>query len=320
MTSSLPAALERTSFRLPGQTGFYQGKVRDVYTIADTWLVMVVTDRISAFDVVLPRAIPFKGQVLNQVASRMMAATRDIVANWIHSVPDPNVTIGRKCTPFKVEMVIRGYLAGHAWRQYRDGKRMLCGVPMPDGMRENERFPEPIITPTTKASEGHDEDISREEILRRGIVSPAHYEDLERITRALFARGTALAAQQGLLLVDTKYEFGLAGDAILLIDEIHTPDSSRYFYAEGYEGRLERGEPQKQLSKEFVREWLIENNFQGRAGQQVPPMDDDRVMRISERYIELYETLTGEPFVKGDTEDLLSRVERHIVEGLRALS
>jgi phosphoribosylaminoimidazole-succinocarboxamide synthase len=320
MTRTLPSALERTALHLPGQTGFYQGKVRDVYTVADRWLVMVVTDRISAFDVVLPRSIPFKGQVLNQVASRMMNATRDIVPNWIHSVPDPNVTIGKKCEPFKVEMVIRGYLAGHAWRQYRDGHRQLCGVTLPDGLQENARFPEPIITPTTKASEGHDEDISREEILRRGIVSPAHYEELERITRALFARGTELAARRGLLLVDTKYEFGLAGDTILLIDEIHTPDSSRYFYSEGYADRQQRGEPQKQLSKEFVREWLIENNFQGKEGQQVPPMDDDRVMSISERYIELYETLTGESFVKGDTAALERRVEQNILEALRSLS
>ena len=320
MTPALPTALERTSFHFPGQTGFYQGKVRDVYTIADTWLVMVVTDRISAFDVVLPRAIPFKGQVLNQVASRMMHATRDIVSNWIHSVPDPIVTIGRKCAPFKVEMVIRGYLAGHAWRQYREGRRLLCGVSMPEGMRENERFPEPIITPTTKASEGHDEDISREEILKRRIVSAVQYEELERITRALFRRGTELAAQRGLLLVDTKYEFGLSGDTILLIDEIHTPDSSRYFYADGYESRLHRGEPQKQLSKEFVREWLIANHFQGKEGEQVPAMDDDRVMSISDRYIELYETLTGEPFVKGDTSALARRVERNVLEALRTLS
>ena len=315
----LPSVLASTEYRLPGQTKFYKGKVRDVYTVGE-WLVMVVTDRISAFDVVLPRAIPYKGQVLNQVAERMMKATEDIVGNWILSVPDPNVTIGRKCNPFKVEMVIRGYLTGHAWREYKAGKRILCGVPLPDGMRENEKFPEPIITPTTKASEGHDLDISREEILRQGIVSEADYILLEKYTRNIYFRGTEMAAVQGLILVDTKYEFGKSANEILLIDEIHTPDSSRYFYAEGYAERLSRNEPQKQLSKEFVRQWLIENNFQGLEGQQVPEMSDTWVQGISERYIELYETLTGEKFTRSDTSTIQSRVEKNILKGLRDLA
>ena len=315
----LPSVLASTEYRLPGQTKFYKGKVRDVYTVGE-WLVMVVTDRISAFDVVLPRAIPYKGQVLNQVAERMMKATEDIVGNWILSVPDPNVTIGRKCNPFKVEMVIRGYLTGHAWREYKAGKRILCGVPLPDGMRENEKFPEPIITPTTKASEGHDLDISREEILRQGIVSEADYILLEKYTRNIYFRGTEMAAVQGLILVDTKYEFGKSANEILLIDEIHTPDSSRYFYAEGYAERLSRNEPQKQLSKEFVRQWLIENNFQGLEGQQVPEMSDPWVQGISERYIELYETLTGEKFTRSDTSTIQSRVEKNILKGLRDLA
>ena len=318
-TLVLPSVLASTEYRLPGQTKFYKGKVRDVYTVGER-LVMVVTDRISAFDVVLPRAIPYKGQVLNQVAERMMKATEDIVGNWILSVPDPNVTIGRKCNPFKVEMVIRGYLTGHAWREYKAGKRMLCGVPLPDGMRENEKFPEPIITPTTKASEGHDLDISREEILRQGIVSEADYVLLEKHTRNIYLRGTEMAAARGLILVDTKYEFGKSDKEILLIDEIHTPDSSRYFYAEGYEERLSRNETQKQLSKEFVRQWLIENNFQGLEGQQVPAMSDTWVQGISERYIELYETLTGEKFVRSDTSTIQSRVEKNILKGLRELA
>ena len=315
----LPSVLASTEYRLPGQTKFYKGKVRDVYTVGES-LVMVVTDRISAFDVVLPRAIPYKGQVLNQVAARMMKATEDIVSNWILSVPDPNVTIGRKCDPFKVEMVIRGYLTGHAWREYKAGKRILCGVPLPDGMRENEKFPEPIITPTTKASEGHDLDISREEILRQGIVSEADYVLLEKYTRNVYRRGTEMAALRGLILVDTKYEFGKSGNEILLIDEIHTPDSSRYFYEAGYEDRLSRGEQQKQLSKEFVRQWLIENNFQGLEGQQVPEMSDAWVQGISERYIELYETLTGEKFLRSDTTTIQARVETNILKGLQDLS
>jgi len=318
-TMVLPSVLASTEYRLPGQTKFYKGKVRDVYTVGES-LVMVVTDRISAFDVVLPRAIPYKGQVLNQVAARMMKATEDIVSNWILSVPDPNVTIGRKCDPFKVEMVIRGYLTGHAWREYKAGKRILCGVPLPDGMRENEKFPEPIITPTTKASEGHDLDISREEILRQGIVSEADYVLLEKYTRNVYRRGTEMAALRGLILVDTKYEFGKSGNEILLIDEIHTPDSSRYFYEAGYEDRLSRGEQQKQLSKEFVRQWLIENNFQGLEGQQVPEMSDAWVQGISERYIELYETLTGEKFLRSDTTTIQARVETNILKGLQDLS
>jgi len=318
-TLVLPSALAGTDFRLPGQTKFYKGKVRDVYTVGEK-LVMVVTDRISAFDVVLPRAIPYKGQVLNQVAARMMKATEDLVGNWILSVPDPNVTIGRKCEPFKVEMVIRGYLTGHSWREYKAGKRMLCGVKMPDGMRENEKFPEPIITPTTKASEGHDLDISREEILKQGIVNEADYMLLEKYTRAVYQRGTELAARQGLLLVDTKYEFGKSGDEILLIDEIHTPDSSRYFYAAGYEERLSRNDQQKQLSKEFVRQWLIENNFQGQEGQRVPEMSDAWIQSISDRYIELFENVTGEKFVRSDTSTISDRVEKNILKGLRELT
>jgi phosphoribosylaminoimidazole-succinocarboxamide synthase len=280
---------------------------------------MIVTDRISAFDVVLPRAIPYKGQVLNRIASKMMAATKDIVSNWIIAVPDPQVTIGKRCEAFKVEMVIRGYLSGHAWREYKLGKRMICGVTMPDGMRENEKFPEPIITPTTKASVGHDIDISREEIIKQQIVSEEDYTELERLTRAVFKRGSELAARQGLLLVDTKYEFGKSEGQITLIDEIHTPDSSRYFYADGYEGRLSRNEPQKQLSKEFVREWLIANNFQGKEGQAVPEMRDEWIEQISERYIELYEKLTGEKFIRTDNSDILARVERNVLTELNKL-
>lgn len=313
-------ALLNTDFRLPGQTAFYRGKVRDVYTIKDQWLVMVVSDRISAFDVVLPRAIPYKGQVLNQIASRMLKATENIVPNWIVSVPDPNVTIGLRCEPFKVEMVIRAYLTGHAWREYRAGKRMLCGVSLPDGMKENEKFPQPIITPSTKAAVGHDIDISREDIIRQGIVSEHDYSLLEKYTHAVFERGTELARKQGLILVDTKYEFGKANGNIVLIDEIHTPDSSRYFYADGYEERLSKGEEQKQLSKEFVRQWLIENSFQGRAGEVVPEMSDEKVLSISNRYIELYEILMGEAFHKSDSSNLFKRVEDNILKAIEKLS
>lgn len=312
-------AIKETHFNFPGQTGFYKGKVRDVYTIDNKYLVMVVSDRISAFDVVLPEPIPYKGQVLNQIAAKFLAATADIVPNWVVSVPDPSVTIGRICEPFKVEMVIRGYLAGHAAREYSAGKRQVCGVSLPEGLKENDKLPEPIITPTTKASVGHDEDISREQILERGIVSLADYEQLEKYTRALFARGTDIAAKQGLILVDTKYEFGKVGDTIYLIDEIHTPDSSRYFYSEGYAERQQAGEPQKQLSKEFVRRWLIENGFQGKDGQIVPEMTPEKVESISERYIELFEQITGEQFVKPDAENVLARVENAINKELTLL-
>jgi phosphoribosylaminoimidazole-succinocarboxamide synthase len=285
--------------QLPNQTHFYKGKVRDVYTIGDDLLVMVVSDRISAFDIVLPRPIPFKGQVLNQIAALFLDATRDIVPNWvIDSSSIPNVTIGKKCETFPIEMVIRGNLTGHAWRTYKSGKRELCGVTLPEGMKENDFFPEPIITPTTKAHEGHDEDISAEEIVRQGLVSESDYKQLEKYTRALFARGFEMAKERGLILVDTKYEFGKIGDTIYLIDEIHTPDSSRYFYSEGYEERQQKGEAQKQLSKEFVREWLMENGFQGQEGQQVPEMTDEKINEISHRYIELFEQVTGRAFVK----------------------
>src|ERR1700760_2162753 len=293
-------AIKETHFNFPHQTSFYKGKVRDVYTIDNKYLAMVVTDRISAFDVVLPEPIPYKGQVLNQIAAKFLQATSDIVPNWVVNVPDPSVTIGRICEPFKVEMVIRGYLAGHAAREYAAGKREVCGVSLPEGLKENDKLPEPIITPTTKASVGHDEDISREDILAKGIVSPEDYEQLEKYTRALYQRGTEIAADQGLILVDTKYEFGKADGKIFLIDEIHTPDSSRYFYSEGYEHRKQKGEPQKQLSKEFVRKWLIENGFQGKDGQVVPEMTKEIVRSISDRYIELYENITGEKFVKTD--------------------
>lgn len=288
--------------QLPQQTDFYKGKVRDVYTIADKYLVMVVSDRISAFDVILPRPIPYKGQVLNTLAERFLDATKDILPNWKINSPLPNVTIGQKCEPYPVEMVIRGNLTGHAWRTYKSGKRELCGVSLPEEMNENDYFPEPIITPSTKAHEGHDEDISREEIISRGLVPEKDYEQLELYTSALFQRGKEIAAKQGLILVDTKYEFGKIGDTIYLIDEIHTPDSSRYFYADGYEARQKAGEPQKQLSKEFVREWLMENGFQGKEGQTIPEMTDDVVNSISDRYIELYEKVTGEKFIKKDVE------------------
>jgi len=291
-------AIVETGFNLPGQVGKYVGKVRDVYDIDGEYLAMVVTDRISAFDVVLPEGIPYKGQVLNRIAAKFLDATSDILPNWKVAVPDPAVTVGYKCEPFKVEMVIRGYLAGHAWREYKAGKRTLCGVPLPDGMVENQKFPEPIITPTTKAAEGHDEDISKEDIIASGLVNREDYERLEEYTRAIFQRGTEIAAKQGLILVDTKYEFGKRNGEIYLMDEVHTPDSSRYFYAEGYEERLAKGERQKQLSKEFVREWLMANGFQGQEGQKVPEMTPEVVAGITDRYIELYEHITGEKFEK----------------------
>jgi len=305
-------AIVTTDFSLPGQKSFYKGKVRDVYNINDDYLVMVVSDRISAFDVVLPKGIPFKGQVLNQIAAKFLDATADIVPNWKIATPDPMVTVGHLCEPFKVEMVIRGYLTGHAWRQYRSGIRVLCGMPMPEGMKESQKFPVPIITPTTKAAEGHDEDISREEIIKQGLVSAEDYEMLEKYTHSLFQRGTEMAAEKGLILVDTKYEFGKKEEKIYLIDEIHTPDSSRYFYAEGYEERLEKGENQKQLSKEFVRQWLIENGFQGLEGQKVPEMTEELVDQISERYIELFENITGDKFIKGDVANAGLRIKNNI--------
>jgi len=309
-------AIRETNFNLPGQTAFYRGKVRDVYTIGDR-LVMVASDRISAFDHILPKPIPCKGAVLNQIARYFLEATRDICPNWLISAPDPNVAIGYMCEPIRVEMVIRGYLAGHSARTYAEGLRSLCGVTLPEGMRENDRFPEPIITPATKADEGHDEDISREDILKQGIVSEADYLQMEQYTRALFQRGTEMAAKQGLILVDTKYEFGKKDGQIVLMDEIHTPDSSRYFYAEGYEARQAAGEKQRQLSKEFVREWLIANGFQGKDGQQMPDMPDTFVQEITDRYVELYELLTGMPFERpSDTEDVLQRIEQHIIKAL----
>ena len=307
-----------TAFNFPNQKSVYKGKVREVYTINDDILVMIATDRLSAFDVVMPKQIPFKGQILNQIASKMMEATKDIVPNWIINVPDPNVAIGHLCEPFKVEMVIRGYMSGHAAREYRAGKRMLCGVAMPEGMKENDQFPEPIITPATKAEDGdHDEDISKEDIIAKGIVSKEDYEVLEKYTRALFQRGTEIAAKRNLILVDTKYEFGKTKDGkIILIDEIHTPDSSRYFYAEGYKERQSRGEAQKQLSKEFVRQWLISNDFQGLEGQQIPEMSDAKITEISERYIELYENITGEDFIKSDVSNIAERIEKSVLDFL----
>jgi len=313
-------AIVETNFTFPGQQSKYVGKVRDVYNIRGKYLVMIVTDRISAFDVVLPKGIPYKGEVLNRIAVKFLDATADIVPNWKIDSPDPMVTIGHCCEPYKVEMVIRGYLTGHAWRQYREGKRELCGVRLPEGMKENQKFPHPIITPTTKAAQGHDEDISKEEIIRRGLVSKAEYEKLEEYTYRIFERGTEMARKMGLILVDTKYEFGKKDDTIYLIDEVHTPDSSRYFYLDGYEERLAKGEPQKQLSKEFVRQWLIENNFQGKEGQTVPPMPDEFVAQVSERYIELYEKLTGEKFVREESADLPGRIERNIKNALGKLS
>ncbi|GEM65180.1 phosphoribosylaminoimidazole-succinocarboxamide synthase [Sphingobacterium faecium NBRC 15299] len=312
-------AIQETNFNFEDQTAFYRGKVRDVYTIAHKYLAMVASDRISAFDVVLPKPIPYKGQVLNQIAAKFLKATEDIIPNWVVSVPDPSVTIGKMCEPFKVEMVIRGYLSGHAWREYSAGKRSVCGETLPEGLKENDKLPEPIITPTTKAAVGHDEDISRTAILAQGIVSEADYIQLEKYTKALFQRGTEIAAERGLILVDTKYEFGKKDGEIILIDEIHTPDSSRYFYAEGYAERQASGEPQKQLSKEFVRKWLIENGFQGKDGQQVPEMTDEIIKSISERYIELYEHIVGEKFVYPDQEDVLNRVERHVSQALKEL-
>jgi phosphoribosylaminoimidazole-succinocarboxamide synthase len=311
----MSAAITETKFQFPGQIDFYKGKVRDVYIFKDI-LAVVASDRISAFDVVLPRPIPYKGQVLNQIAAKFLQATSDIVPNWVTLVPHPQVTLGKKCEPFKVEMVIRGYLAGHAAREYKAGKRMLCGVPLPEGLNENDRLPQPIITPTTKASEGHDEDISREDILAKGIVSPEDYAILEKYTYALYEKGSQLAKEKGLILVDTKYEFGKFGDQILLIDEIHTPDSSRYFYAEGYEELQKKGLPQKQLSKEFVRQWLIANGFQGKEGQRVPEMPDAFVQEISERYIELYEKITGDEFVKHSTENLEKNIETAILNNI----
>jgi len=312
-------ALTRTDFNFPGQKSVYHGKVRDVYNINDEYLVMVVSDRISAFDVVLPKGIPYKGQVLNQIAAKFLDATSDIVPNWKIATPDANVTVGHHCEPFKVEMVIRGYLTGHAWREYRSGKRSLCGIALPDGMVENQKFAEAIITPTTKASEGHDEDISREEIIAHGIVSKEDYEMLEDYTRKVFARGTEIAASMGLILVDTKYEFGKKDGKIYLIDEIHTPDSSRYFYAEGYEDRLAKGQDQKQLSKEFVRQWLIENNFQGKEGQVIPEMSEEFVASVTDRYIELFENITGDKFEKSDVSNIQSRIEANVTSFLNSL-
>ena len=308
-------AVNETNYQLPGQTNFYRGKVRDVYTVEDQ-LIMVASDRISAFDHVLTRPIPFKGQVLNQVATFFLQATEDIVPNWLISVPDPNVAIGHACTPFKIEMVIRGYLAGHAWREYRNGKRSICGVSMPDGLQESDPFPKPIITPATKAEEGHDEDITKEEILAQGLATLDDYALLEKYTYALFERGSQMALDQGLILVDTKYEFGKKDGKIYLIDEIHTPDSSRYFYHDGYQERQNKGQRQKQLSKEFVREWLMDNGFQGLEGQTMPTMPDAFLEQVSNRYIELYETVTGKPFEKADTHNILHRIEQNILDTL----
>ena len=309
-------ALVRTDFNFPGQKGVYHGKVRDVYDIDDELLVMVASDRISAFDVILPKGIPYKGQVLNQIASKFLDATADIVPNWKLATPDPMVTVGIKCEGFRVEMIIRGYLTGSAWRDYKAGVRSLCGVTLPEGMKENQKFPEPIITPTTKAEAGHDENISKEEIIAQGIVSKEDYEQMEAYTRALFQRGSEMAAAMGLILVDTKYEFGKKDGKVYLIDEIHTPDSSRYFYAEGYEDRLARGEEQRQLSKEFVRQWLIQNGFQGKEGQQVPEMTEEYCNSVSDRYIELYEHIVGEKFVKAEGEDVAARIEKHVTDFL----
>lgn len=310
-------ALTRTDFNFPGQKSVYHGKVRDVYNINDDLLVMVATDRISAFDVILPKGIPFKGQMLNQIAAKFLDATSDIVPNWKLATPDPMVTVGLKCEGFRVEMIIRGYLTGSAWREYKNGCRELCGVKLPDGMKENQKFPTPIITPTTKADAGHDENISKKEIIAQGLVSKEDYELLEKYTYALFERGSEMAASKGLILVDTKYEFGKKDGKVYLIDEIHTPDSSRYFYAEGYQEKFEKGEPQKQLSKEFVRQWLIDHNFMGKEGQQVPEMTDEYVNSVSERYMELYEGITGEKFQKADEhDDLAARIEKNVTDYL----
>lgn len=312
--------INETNFQFPNQKSIYKGKVREVYNINDKLLVMIATDRLSAFDVILPRQIPFKGQILNQIATKMMNDTEDIVPNWLMANPDENVAIGHLCDPFKVEMVIRGYLSGHAAREYKAGKRVLCGVEMAEGMNENDKFPSPIITPSTKADNGeHDEDISREDILAKGIVSEKDYLILEDYTRKLFKRGSEIAAERGLILVDTKYEFGKTKEGkIVLIDEIHTPDSSRYFYADGYQERQDNNEPQKQLSKEFVRQWLIENGFQGKEGQQIPEMSDEKIIEISNRYIELYEQITGETFVKASTENVLHRIEENVNSFLKS--
>ncbi|SFC37925.1 phosphoribosylaminoimidazole-succinocarboxamide synthase [Zunongwangia mangrovi] len=311
--------LIKTDYNFPGQKSVYKGKVRDVYAFEDDKLVMIASDRLSAFDVVMPKGIPYKGQILNQIATKMMKDTEDLVPNWLQATPDPNVAVGEACEPFKVEMVIRGYLSGHAAREYKAGKRMLCGVAMPEGMKENDRFPEPIITPATKAEMGdHDEDISKEDILKRGIVSSEDYAVLEDYTKKLFQRGTEIAKKRGLILVDTKYEFGKTKDGkIVLIDEIHTPDSSRYFYANTYEELQEKGEPQKQLSKEFVRQWLIQNGFQGKEGQEVPFMSDDYIETVSERYIELYENITGETFEKADVSNIEKRVQENVIAYLK---
>ena len=314
-------ALTKTDFIFDGQTNVYHGKVRDVYTVKNDLLAMVVSDRISAFDVVLPEGIPYKGQMLNQIAAKFLDATADIVPNWKLATPDPMVTVGLRCEGYAVEMIVRGYLCGSAWRTYKSGIREICGVKLPEGMRENQKFPTPIVTPTTKAEQGaHDEDISKDEILRQGLATPEEYALLEKYTLALFARGTEMAAKRGLILVDTKYEFGKRDGKIYLMDEIHTPDSSRYFYADGYEARFEKGEPQKQLSKEFVREWLMDNGFQGKEGQTVPEMTNDKVKEISERYIELYENITGETFVKADeSENIAMRIEKNISDYLTSL-
>lgn len=310
-------ALTHTDFNFPGQKSVYHGKVRDVYNINDELMVMVATDRISAFDVILPKGIPFKGQVLNQIAATFLDATSDIVPNWKLATPDPMVTVGLKCEGFRVEMIIRGYLTGSAWREYQNGCRELCGVKLPEGMKENQKFPTPIITPTTKADAGHDENISKEEIIAQGLVSKEDYELMEKYTYALFARGTEMAAEKGLILVDTKYEFGKKDGKVYLIDEIHTPDSSRYFYADGYQEKFEKGEPQKQLSKEFVRQWLIDHNFMGKEGQQVPEMTDEYVISVSDRYIELYEHIVGQKFNKADNhDDLATRIEKNVTEYL----
>ncbi|MDD4829690.1 MAG: phosphoribosylaminoimidazolesuccinocarboxamide synthase [Bacteroidales bacterium] len=311
-------ALVKTNFNFDGQKNLYVGKVRDVYNIDDEYLAMVVSDRISAFDVVLPKGIPYKGQVLNQIAAKFLDATSSIVPNWKIATPDPMVTIGHLCEPFKVEMVIRGYLSGHAWREYKNGKRSLCGVALPEGMKENDKFPQPIITPTTKEAVGHDEDISKEEIISLGLVAKQDYEQLEKYTLALFERGTQMAKERGLILVDTKYEFGKKDDKIYLIDEIHTPDSSRYFYLEGYEERQKRGEAQRQLSKEFVREWLMENGFSGQEGQKVPEMTPEIINKISERYIELYENIVGEKFNKNETINLIERIENNVSNWIKS--
>lgn len=310
-------SVTETKFLFPGQKSFYKGKVRDVYNIDDELLIMVVSDRISAFDVVLPEGIPYKGQVLNQIASKFLDATADIVPNWKIALPDPMVTIGHKCEAFPIEMIVRGYLTGSSWRAYKSGARKICGISIQEGMREHQKFEKPIITPTTKAEEGHDEDISHEEILKSGIISKADYELLEKYAYALFERGTQIAAEKGLILVDTKYEFGKKDGKIYLIDEIHTPDSSRYFYAEGYWEKFEKGEQQKQLSKEFVREWLMENGFQGKSGQKIPVMTEQKVKEISDRYIELYEKIIGEKFVKSETEEPEKRIEKNILNYLK---